>query len=75
MKNNKLSQIVLTPFLWFLGKHPGRHQPVPDIVRSIMVLVSSFSSIVAIDVTLKYGLAFKVRHSPSSPPWVGSIYS
>lgn len=57
-------------FLWFIGRHHRPRKPVPDIVRAFLVLVSSFGSMISINLVLEYGDAFKHRNSPLLPQWV-----
>lgn len=57
-------------FLWFIGRHPKRVKPVPDVVRTLYILVSSFCSMAAINAVLKFGPVFKSRNSPLLAPWV-----
>lgn len=57
-------------FLWFIGRHQRPRKPVPDIARAFLVLVSSFGSMISINLVLEYGDAFKHRNSPLLPQWV-----
>lgn len=57
-------------FLWFIGKHEKRAKPVPDIVRSFFILLSSFCTMTSINAVLEYGPVFKNKHSTLLPPWV-----
>lgn len=57
----------------FLGYHPPRTPPVPDVLRAAWVLVSTFAGVVLVMVTLKYGAPFKSRGSPVFiPSWAAS---
>jgi hypothetical protein len=55
----------------FLGYHQPK--PIPDIVRAGWVLVSTFTGIILVMCTLKYGAVFKDRGSPEFiPSWAAT---
>lgn len=55
----------------FLGYHQPK--PIPDIVRAGWVLVSTFTGIILVMCTLKYGPVFKDRGAPEFiPSWAAT---
>lgn len=68
-------QHVLSPVIWFLGKRKTVRKPVPLIVRQFFILISTFTSMVLMHLTLYHGSVFKAHNSPSViPPWVCLCY-
>lgn len=55
----------------FLGYHDKPPPQIPDIVRSLWVLLASFTGVILVMVTFKYGSAFVARDVPIFiPSWV-----
>lgn len=55
----------------FLGYHQAR--PIPDILRAAWVLVSTFTGIILVMCTLKYGAPFQAHGSPEFiPSWAAT---
>lgn len=59
--------------LWFLGKKYTRTKPVSDVVKSFFILLSSFTTMIAIQAVMKYGAPFRHRNTPPIPPWVSPL--
>lgn len=58
----------------FLGYHDKPPSPIPDIVRSLWVLIASFTGIIVVMATFKYSSVFIARDTPIFiPSWVSKM--